>query len=53
LEPFALTVIKAAEVLGVKRATLLDVLNDHANVSAEMALRLEKAFGMSMGLLQG
>ena len=30
---------------------LSDLLNGHANVSAEMALRLEKAFGVSMDLL--
>ncbi|MGI8785838.1 MAG: HigA family addiction module antitoxin [Acidobacteriota bacterium] len=42
---------RAATLLGVRRATLSDVLNGHASLSAEMALRLEKAFGVSMDLL--
>ena len=46
-----LTVTSAAEILGVRRATLSDVTNGKASVSAEMALRLEKAFGVSMDLL--
>jgi len=46
-----LTVTSAAEILGVRRATLSDVTNCNASVSAEMALRLEKAFGVSMDLL--
>lgn len=51
LEPLGLTVTRAAEVLGVRRATLSDVVNCKSSVSAEMALRLEKAFGVSMDLL--
>ena len=46
-----LTVTSAAEILGVRRATLSDVTNGNASVSAEMALRLEKAFGVSMDML--
>lgn len=46
-----LTVSGAAEILAVRRATLSDVTNGKASVSAEMALRLEKAFGVSMDLL--
>ncbi len=46
-----LSVTKAAEILGVRRATLSDVTNGKAAVSAEMALRLEKAFGVNMDLL--
>ena len=46
-----LSVTRAAEILGVRRATLSDVTNGKAAVSAEMALRLEKAFGVSMDLL--
>lgn len=46
-----LSVSKAAAALGVRRATLSDVLNGKASVSATMALRLEKAFGVSMDLL--
>jgi len=51
LEPLGLTVTRAAEILSVRRATLSDVVNRKASVSAEMALRLEKAFGVSLDLL--
>jgi addiction module HigA family antidote len=51
LEPLGLSITKAAQVLGVRRATLSDVANGHAAVSAEMALRIEKAFGVSLDLL--
>ena len=40
-----LSVSRAAEVLGVRRATLSDLLNGKAAFSPEMALRLDKAFG--------
>src|SRR6478752_6790305 len=43
-----LSVKRAAEVLGVRRATLSDLLNGSAALSAEMALRIEKAFGVDM-----
>jgi antitoxin HigA-1 len=32
----------------VRRATLSDLVNGHASLSPEMALRIEKAFGVSM-----
>jgi antitoxin HigA-1 len=51
IEALGLTISSAAEILGVRRATLSDVTNGKASVSAEMALRLEKAFGVSMDLL--
>jgi addiction module HigA family antidote len=51
LEEFHLSVSKAAEVLGVRRATLSDLLNEKAGLSPEMALRIEKAFGVSMDTL--
>ena len=51
IKALGLTVTSAAEILGVRRATLSDVTNGKASVSAEMALRLEKAFGVSMDLL--
>ena len=38
------------EVLGVRRATLSDLVNEKAGLSPEMALRIEKAFGISMVL---
>ena len=42
LEPLGLSVTEAARVLGVARHTLSRVLNGHAAISPEMALRLEK-----------
>ena len=46
-----LTVTKAAEILGVRRATLSDLLNGKTALSPEMALRIEKAFGVGMDML--
>ena len=46
-----LSVAAAARILGVRRATLSALLNCNAALSPEMALRLEKAFGVSMDLL--
>ena len=43
LDPLGLSVTEAAEVLGVARHTLSRVLNGHASISPEMAIRLEKA----------
>ncbi len=43
LIPLGLSVTAAAEVLGVARHTLSRVLNGHAAISPEMAIRLEKA----------
>ena len=43
LEPLGLTVTDAAKVLGVARHALSRVLNGHADVSPELAIRLEKA----------
>ena len=51
LSPLELSITKAAEILGVRTATLSDLVNAKAGLSAEMALRLEKAFGASMELL--
>ncbi len=38
---------RAAEGLGVTRQALSDLVNGHAGVSTEMAVRLSKAFGSS------
>ena len=51
IEELGLTVTKAAEILGVRRATLSDLLNGNAALSPEMALRIEKAFDVSMDML--
>lgn len=49
--PLGLTVTRAAAVLGVTRPALSALLNERAHLSPEMALRLEKAFGVSMDTL--
>ena len=51
LEELGLSVSAAARILSVRRATLSDLLNGNASLSPEMALRVEKAFGLSMDLL--
>ena len=51
LAELGLSVAKAADVLGVRRATLSDLVNGNASLSPEMALRIEKAFGVSMDML--
>jgi addiction module HigA family antidote len=45
LEPLDLSITKAAGILGVRRATLSDLVNGKAALTAEMALRIHKAFG--------
>lgn len=51
IAPNELSVTRAAEVLGVTRPALSALLNERSSLSAEMALRLEKAFGVSMETL--
>ncbi len=51
VEDLGLTVTRVAEILGVRRATLSDLLNAKSSLSPEMALRVEKAFGVSMDML--
>ncbi|MYD91280.1 MAG: HigA family addiction module antidote protein [Caldilineaceae bacterium SB0662_bin_9] len=43
LDPLNLSVTDAARVLGVARHTLSRVVNGHAGISPQMAIRLEKA----------
>ena len=43
LAPLGLSVTEAARVLGVARHTLSRVVNGHASISPQMAIRLEKA----------
>ena len=45
LDELGLSVSEAAKVLDVRRATLSDLINGNAALSAEMALRIHKAFG--------
>jgi antitoxin HigA-1 len=44
-------VTEAARVLGVTRPALSAFLNERASLSPDMALRIEKAFGVSMDTL--
>ena len=46
-----LDVDEAARILGVGQATLSDLLNSTSVLSPELALRMEKAFGISMDML--
>lgn len=48
LDEPGLTVTAAASGLGVTRAAHSAMLNGRARLSSEMALRIEKAFGVSM-----
>lgn len=49
--PDDLSVTAAAKVLGVGRPALSNFLNEKASLSPEMALRVEKAFGVKMDTL--
>lgn len=45
LEPLGLSVTEGAEVLGVTRQTLNNVIHGNSGISPQMAIRLSKAFG--------
>ncbi len=49
--PAGLTVTAAAAALQVSRPALSSLLNGKADLSGEMALRIEKAFGVKMDTL--
>jgi addiction module HigA family antidote len=51
VEAHGLSVTAAAKALGVSRPALSNLLNQNANLSGEMALRIEKAFGVNMDTL--
>ena len=51
IEAAGLTVTAAAIALGVSRPTLSSLLNGKAGLSGDMALRIEKAFGVRMDTL--
>ena len=46
IEPYHLNVSTAAAHRGVTRPAMSNLLNGHAGLSAEMAIRFEKAFGI-------
>src|SRR5277367_3972576 len=45
VEPLGLTITEAAEVLGVTRQTLNNLIKGKSGISADMAIRLDNAFG--------
>ena len=47
LEPLGISITDAAKALGVSRKTLSAILNGHAGISPEMAVRLSLAFDTS------
>src|SRR5260221_12287434 len=51
IEALGLTITAAAAALGVSRPALSSLLNGRADLSGEMALRIEKAFGVAMDTL--
>ncbi len=48
LEPMGMSVTAAAAALGVTRQALSNLLNERTSLTADMALRIEKAFGPKM-----
>jgi addiction module HigA family antidote len=51
IEKLGLSVREAADALEVTRTALSTLINGHASLSPDMALRIEKAFGVSMDSL--
>jgi addiction module HigA family antidote len=51
IEALDLNVTAAAKIIGVARSTLSNLLNEHADLTPEMGLRIEKAFGPKMDTL--
>ena len=51
VEELGLDLVQAAEILGVRRTALSELLNSNAALSPEMALCVEKAFDISMDVL--
>ncbi len=51
IDAFGLSVTLAAEKLGVTRQAMSNLLNGKAGLSAEMAIRFEKAFGIQADTL--
>lgn len=47
LKEMDVTITKAAQALNVSRKQISEIVNETAAISAEMALRLEKCFGVN------
>jgi addiction module HigA family antidote len=46
LDYYGLSISEGADILGVRRATLSDLVNEKTSLSPEMAMRIELAFGL-------
>jgi addiction module HigA family antidote len=53
VEPHGINVAALARHFGVSRQALSTLLNGHASLSADMAIRFEKAFGVKADTLMG
>jgi addiction module HigA family antidote len=53
IRPLGLSVTEAARALGVTRQALSALLNERGNLSPEMALRIEVAFGPKADVMMG
>jgi antitoxin HigA-1 len=51
VDPRGINVTDLARHLGVTRQSMSNLLNGHAGLSAEMAIRFEKAFGLKADTL--
>ena len=51
IQPLGVSITVAARALGVTRPALSSLLNERSALSVEMALRIEKAFGVRMETL--
>jgi addiction module HigA family antidote len=47
IEPLGITIMQAAQALGVTRTTLSELVNGRRGISPEMAIRLSQVFGGS------
>ena len=47
LEPLGLSIVEAAEGLGISSEDLSDLINERTGVTLDIAVRLSKAFGSS------
>jgi addiction module HigA family antidote len=53
IQPLGLSVSAAAKALGVSRNAVSELVNGRRGISAEMAIRLSKAFGSSPEMWAG
>lgn len=53
VRPSGLTVTEAAKLLAISRSNLSLFLNQRIDLSPEMAIRLEAAFGLEAAMLMG